>query len=124
MGLLLRIEMIVVAVLVVFIIIHNVNRKRLRIQYSFVWLLIALSLLAVAFFPGIVIWLCSIMSIETPVNLIYLLGIFALLLITFYQTLVISRQADRITRLTQIVSIEKFFAEREKEEHDSKDEKM
>ena len=124
MGLLLRIEMIVVAVLVVFIIIHNVNRKCLRIQYSFVWLLIALSLLAVAFFPGIVIWLCSIMSIETPVNLIYLLGIFALLLITFYQTLVISRQADRITRLTQIVSIEKFFAEREKEEHDSKDEKM
>ncbi|MCI9115194.1 DUF2304 domain-containing protein [Oscillospiraceae bacterium 21-37] len=124
MGLLLRIEMIVMAVLVVFIIIHNVNRKRLRIQYSFVWLLIALSLLAVAFFPGIVIWLCSIMSIETPVNLIYLLGIFALLLITFYQTLVISRQADRITRLTQIVSIEKFLAEREKEEHDSKDEKM
>lgn len=124
MGLLLRIEMIVMAVLVVFIIIHNVNRKRLRIQYFFVWLLIALSLLAVAFFPGIVIWLCSIMSIETPVNLIYLLGIFALLLITFYQTLVISRQADRITRLTQIVSIEKFLAEREKEEHDSKDEKM
>ena len=124
MGLLLRIEMIVMAVLVVFIIIHNVNRKRLRIQYSFVWLLIALSLLAVAFFPGIVIWLCSIMSIETPVNLIYLLGIFALLLITFYQTLVISRQADRITRLTQIVSIEKFLAEREKEDHDSKDEKM
>ena len=124
MGLLLRIEMIVMAVLVVFIIIHNVKRKRLRIQYSFVWLLIALSLLAVAFFPGIVIWLCSIMSIETPVNLIYLLGIFALLLITFYQTLVISRQADRITRLTQIVSIEKFLAEREKEEHDSKDEKM
>ena len=124
MGLLLRIEMIVMAVLVVFIIIHNVNRKRLRIQYSFVWLLIALSLLAVAFFPGIVIWLCSIMSIETPVNLIYLLGIFALLLITFAQTLVISRQADRITRLTQIVSIEKFLAEREKEEHDSKDEKM
>ena len=124
MGLLLRIEMIVMAVLVVFIIIHNVNRKRLRIQYSFVWLLIALSLLAVAFFPGIVIWLCSIMCIETPVNLIYLLGIFALLLITFYQTLVISRQADRITRLTQIVSIEKFLAEREKEEHDSKDEKM
>ncbi len=123
MGLLLRIEMIVMAVLVVFIIIHNVNRKRLRIQYSFVWLLIALALLAVAFFPGIVTWLCGIMSIETPVNLIYLLGIFALLLITFYQTLVISRQADRITRLTQIVSVEKFLSEREKKEHDSKDKK-
>ncbi len=121
MGPLLRIEMIVMAVLVVFIIVHNVNRKRLRIQYSFVWLIIALALLAVAFFPGIVTWLCGIMSIETPVNLIYLLGIFALLLITFYQTLVISRQADRITRLTQIVSIEKFLAEKGKKEHGGED---
>ena len=113
MGLLLRIEMIVMAVLVVFIIIHNVNRKRLRIQYSFVWLLIALSLLAVAFFPGLVDWLCGVMGIETPSNLIYLFGIFTLLLIVFYQTLLLSRQADRITRLTQIISIEKFQKEGE-----------
>lgn len=117
MSLLLRVEMIVVALLVVFIIVRNVNRKKLRIQYSFPWLLIAAALLAVSFFPGLVNWLCGVMGIETPSNLIYLFGIFALLLIVFYQTLLLSRQADRITRLTQIVSIEKFLTEKKGEAH-------
>lgn len=117
MSLLLRVEMIVVALLAVFIIVRNVNRKKLRIQYSFPWLLIAAALLVISFFPGLVNWLCGVMGIETPSNLIYLFGIFALLLIVFYQTLLLSRQADRITRLTQIVSIEKFLAEKEGEAH-------
>mgnify|MGYP001073899906 FL=1 len=76
-------------------------------------ILIAAGLLAVAFFPGLVDWLCGVMGIETPSNLIYLFGIFTLLLIVFYQTLLLSRQADRITRLTQIISIEKFQKEGE-----------
>ena len=63
MSLLLRIEMIVAALVVVFIIVHNVNRKKLRVQYSFAWLLIAAGLLAVAFFPGLVDWLCGVMGI-------------------------------------------------------------
>ena len=120
MSALLRIEMIGIAVLMLLIIVRNVNRKRLRIQYSFIWLLIAASMLLAAFFPGVVSWLCRVMSIETPVNLVYLLGILILLLITFFQTILISRQADRIKRLTQIVSIEKFLAEEEGNRHDRK----
>ena len=75
------------------------------------WGVIAAALLAVAFFPGIVVWLCGITGIETPSNLIYLFGILILLLISFYQTALLSKQADRITRLTQVLSIEKFYRE-------------
>lgn len=107
----LRIEMIVVALLIVTIIVHSVNRKKLRIQYSFAWLVIAAALLAVAFFPSIAVWLCGITGIETPSNLIYFFGILILLLISFYQTALLSKQADRITRLTQVLSIEKFYRE-------------
>ncbi len=116
----LRAEMIVLALLIVTIIVRSVNRKKLRIQYSFAWLVIAAALLAVAFFPGIVVWLCGITGIETPSNLIYLFGILILLLISFYQTALLSKQADRITRLTQVLSIEKFY--REQKEADRTDE--
>ena len=105
--------MIVLALLIVTIIVRSVNRKKLRIQYSFAWLVIAAALLAVAFFPGIT-------GIETPSNLIYLFGILILLLISFYQTALLSKQADRITRLTQVLSIEKFY--REQKEADRTDE--
>ena len=116
----LRAEMIVLALLIVTIIVRSVNRKKLRIQYSFAWLVIAAALLAVAFFPGSVVWLCGITGIETPSNLIYLFGILILLLISFYQTALLSKQADRITRLTQVLSIEKFY--REQKEADRTDE--
>ncbi len=123
MSVFLRGEMIVMALLVMLIIVRSVNKKRLRLQYSFFWLLIVLGLLVVAFFPGVVIWLCGLMQIQTPSNMIYLFGILALLLISFYQTTLLSKQADRITRLTQLISIEKYLTEkkegedREKERH-------
>ena len=107
----LRAEMIVLALLIVTIIVRSVNRKKLRIQYSFAWLVIAAALLAVAFFFCFFVWLCGITGIETPSNLIYLFGILILLLISFYQTALLSKQADRITRLTQVLSIEKFYRE-------------
>ena len=118
MSPLLRIEMIAIALLMVTIIVRSVNRKKLRIQYSFPWLMIAAALLLVAFFPGVAVWLCGITGIEIPSNLIYLFGILILLLISFYQTALLSKQADRITRLTQVLSIERFYREqREQEEH-------
>lgn len=123
MNTLLRVEMIVLAVLVIVVIVHNVNRKRLRIQYSLVWLLIALSMLVAAVFPGIVSWLCGVLDIETPSNLIYLIGIIVLLMISFFQTLLISRQADQIKRLIQIVSIEKYLSEGKTADHEEDEDK-
>ena len=115
MSTLLRIEMIVIALLIVTIIVRSVNRKKLRIQYSFAWLIIAAALMVIALFPGVVVWLCGITGIETPSNLIYLFGILILLLISFYQTVLLSKQADRITRLTQVLSIERFYREQQEQ---------
>lgn len=122
MSTLLRIEMIVIALLIVTIIVHSVNRKKLRIQYSFAWLIIAAALMVIALFPGVVVWLCGITGIETPSNLIYLFGILILLLISFYQTVLLSKQADRITRLTQVLSIERFYREQQEQKETVNDE--
>ncbi|MCI9352520.1 MAG: DUF2304 domain-containing protein [Lawsonibacter sp.] len=122
MSTLLRIEMIVIALLIVTIIVRSVNRKKLRIQYSFAWLIIAAALMVIALFPGVVVWLCGITGIETPSNLIYLFGILILLLISFYQTVLLSKQADRITRLTQVLSIERFYREQQEQKETVNDE--
>ena len=96
-------------------VLYFVNRKRVRIEFMFLWLVIAAMLLLVALFPGIVTFLCGIMGIRTPSNLIYLFGIFILLWITFRLTVVTSWQAEEIKRLTQIVSIEKHRREKDTE---------
>lgn len=117
MSVLLRVEMVIAALLVMVIIVHNVNKKKLRLQYSFFWLVIVAGMLIVSFFPGIADWLCGVMQIQTPSNLIYLFGILILLFISFYQTTLISKQADQIARLTQIVSIERYISEKKEKNH-------
>ena len=107
MSLSLRVFLLLMALVFLVIIVRTINKKKLRIQYSFPWMLIAAAMLLLAIFPQIAVLLCSVTGIQTPSNLIYLMGIVILLLISFYQTILISRQANRIVRLTQILSIVK-----------------
>ena len=108
MTLLLRIEMILIAIAVIIIVINSVNRKKMCIQYSLVWIVLSAVLLIIAIFPGIVFFLCEILDIQTPTNLIYLAGIFALMLIAFSQTVIISKQSEQIKFLIQTISLEKY----------------
>lgn len=105
---LLRIEMILIAIIMIAIVINSVNKKKMCIQYSLVWIFISVLLLVIAIFPEIVFFLCDILDIQTPSNLIYLAGIFALLLVSFFQTLIISKQSEQIKFLIQTISIEKY----------------
>ena len=107
MSLSLRVFLLLMALVFLVIIVRTINKKKLHIQYSFPWMLIAAAMLLLAIFPQIAVFLCSVTGIQTPSNLIYLMGIVILLLISFYQTILISRQANRIVRLTQILSIVK-----------------
>lgn len=108
---LLRVEMLVVALVFALIVIYYVNHKHIRLEYMLLWLLIAAGLLLAAIFPGAVGWLCRVTGIETPANLLSLLGILVLLLISFHHSIALSRKADAIQRLTQIVSLQKHEEE-------------
>ena len=105
---LLRIEMILLAAFMITIVISSVNRKKMCIQYSLTWIVIALVLAIIALFPDIVFFMCELLDIQTPSNLIYLAGIIALLLVTFSQTLIISKQNEQIKFLIQHVSMDQY----------------
>lgn len=115
---LLRIEMILIAIAMITIVILSVNRKKMCIQYSLIWILLSAILLIIAVFPGIVFFLCDLLEIQTPSNLIYLAGILALFLIAFSQTVIISKQSERIQFLIQTISLEKHKTEAEAKNED------
>ena len=109
MPLLLRIEMIAVAIVFMIIVVKAVNRKKLWLQYSILWIIIAVGMMFLAFFPGVVEWAANLVGIVTPSNFIYLLALIALLILTFSLTVIISKQSQRIKTIIQIVSIEKYL---------------
>lgn len=123
MSIVLRVEMIIIAVLFVLGVFYAVNKNKIRLQYSLIWLLISLAVIVLAFFPEIIISLANIMKVQTPTNLLYLFSIIVLLVISFYLTVIVSRQSDKIQRMIQINSIENYLekeAEKEKNEKDTK----
>jgi Uncharacterized conserved protein len=124
MSLHLRISMIVLALGVVITIVRMVNNKHMRMQYSLVWVVLSVMMLIIAIFPVITEWLCTIAGIQTQSNLVYLMGILALLLVSFMQTGIVSKQADQITLLTQELSLHKYREQESQEkEHVNENEK-
>ena len=83
----------------------------MSVRYSLIWLVTSIALLVIAIFPQLVLYLCELTDIQTPSNLIYLLGLLFLFYVVFVQTGRISKQAEQIKTLTQMVSIEKYLSE-------------
>lgn len=108
MSNILRLELIIFSLVFLIVVFKAVNKKKLWLQHSLVWILISCSMILIAIFPKIVTWLCGITGIETPSNLVYLMGIIALIIVTFLQSIIISSQANKIKTLIQMVSIENY----------------
>ena len=111
MSVVLRIEMIILALIFVTIVFRAVNRRKLWLQYSLVWILLSCGLVVIAFFPGVLDYLADFMQIEVTSNLVYLIAVFILVIIAFYLTTIVSKQSDQIKTLIQIYSIEKYMEE-------------
>ena len=109
MSSILRIELILFSLIFLIVVFKAVNKKKLWLQHSLVWIIVSCSLIIISVFPGIIEWLCYIVKIETPVNLVYLIGIIALLIVAFLHSIIISSQANKIKTLVQMVSIENYM---------------
>lgn len=113
MSSILRIELILFSIIFLIVVFRAVNKKRLWLQHSLVWILVSCSLIIVSIFPGLIEWLCYIVKIETPSNLVYLIGIIGLLIVAFLHSIIISSQANKIKTLVQMVSIENYMKNHE-----------
>lgn len=118
MSSLLRIEMIFIAVAFMIIVIKAINKRKLWLQYTILWIIIAATLIIFAIFPQVVEWCAKMASIETPSNFIYLAAIIALAAITFSLTVITSKQSARIKSIVQMVSIERYLEKDGEKESD------
>ena len=108
MPFVLRMEMLVLAAVVLLIVFLSIRRRKLLVRFAMIWLVIAVGMVFAALCPGVVVWLCSVVHIEKASNLIYLLGLLVLLGLSFKQTVLLSKQSDQIKRLTQAISLEQY----------------
>lgn len=102
-----NIYFIILAILVVFYMIHEVRKKKFSIKESFWWVIAAIVMLLLAIFPYSIDHLAGFLNIAYPPSLLFVLCIIFLIFINFRNSKKICEQQEKIIELAQELAIVK-----------------
>ena len=88
-----------------FFIIHMVHRKWMSFRYGLGWLFVVFCLMLLAAFPRILGIFAEIMGIASPMNTLFFFGFCFAVLLIFSLSVTVSKQADKIRKLSQEIAI-------------------
>ena len=100
-------QVFIVVVCLVFLafIIYLVQRKRLLLKYSLLWLALSIVAGICALFPEPLFALAQLLGFETASNFIFVIGFFFLLAFCLSLSVIASRQTEYIKTLIQELAI-------------------
>jgi hypothetical protein len=108
-----RIVAAVLAIAFMALIFELIRRHRLQERYAIIWFLAGIGMLLGAAFPQILEVLARAMGVRDVTIALFSLILFVLLILSLSFTVILSRQANQITRLAQESAIERLRQERE-----------
>ncbi len=101
----LRIILIFFSVVTMFYLIKRIRQSKLEIEYALFWIGFSGMLILLSIFPQIVYWLTDLIGIQSPVNFVFLVIIFIMIIKNFMMTLEISQLNHKIKALVQELAI-------------------
>lgn len=97
----LQFTFIITSFLFFMFIIRMIKNSTLNLQYSLVWIALSSSFILLSIFPGILNWLSHLLHIKEPVNSLFLIINFFVLLNLFTLTISLSKYIIKLKNLTQ-----------------------
>ncbi|WP_242360151.1 DUF2304 domain-containing protein [Anaeromyxobacter sp. SG17] len=94
-----------VSVVTLGVILELIRRRRLREEYSFLWVITTLGMLVLSIWYGLVEWLTRLSGAVNPTTTLFIFGLVFLLLISVHFSTVLSRLTEQVRRLTQELAI-------------------
>jgi hypothetical protein len=107
-----RIVAAVLALAFMLLILDLIRRDRLQERYAVIWLLAGFGMLAGAAFPGLLEFVADLMGVRDTNVALFSIVLLLLLGLALNFSVLMSRQADQITRLAQELALEKARAQR------------
>jgi hypothetical protein len=93
------------AVIVIVSLFEMLRRHRLREKYALIWFVIALGVLVVALFPGVLTWATAVVGLEVPANLLFFVASLVLLALTLQHSYELGRVEERTRTLAEEVAL-------------------
>ncbi len=92
---------ILLSIGLIILIFELVRRKKLREEYSWLWMLSGVVIFVLATWHSLLLSITRLLGIALPASTIFLLGVFFLILINLYFSVKVSTLATQIKDLTQ-----------------------
>lgn len=114
MSSILRILMIVGAIFLMMYIFKKIRQSRMKIEYTIFWLVFSGILIVMGIFPNVFYWISRILGFQSPINMIYLVIIFTLIVKLFLVSIQISQLENKVDSLAQQLAINRKMDRDEK----------
>lgn len=123
---------IALAVLILVIVLWMLLTRKLREKYAVLWLVIAVSVLIVGLFPGLLGGLTALLGVQVPSNLLFATAILLLLGVALHLSWELSQVEEETRRLaeeaailrTQLESVEGRLSKLEKPQSGSSGDRL
>ena len=100
-----KIFAVVTSLSIFIVIVYLVKKRRLREEYSWLWLLTGFLILLFVLWYDLLLSLTDLIGAVTPTTTLFLFGIIFLMMITLHFAIEISSLSDQVKNLAQKVSL-------------------
>jgi hypothetical protein len=100
-----KIFAILMSLFILVLIVYLVKRRKLREEYSWLWLLTGCMILLLVVWYDLLVLLTELIGAATPTTTLFIFGILFLMMITLHYAIKISTLSDQMKNLAQKVSL-------------------
>jgi len=114
MSLPLRIMLIIASVLTGFYIRKKLQKSQMQIADVVFWMLFGMVLILMSIFPDAVVWLTELIGVQSPVNFVFLVVIFLVIVRCFSLSVKVSFLEAKLQQLVEDDAVSKTLEEEKK----------
>lgn len=108
-----KIFALIAGLILLTIIINLIRQRRLKEEYSWIWLLTGLGIFILVIYYPLLLFVSQLMGAKIPVTALFLSGFLFLILITLFYSVKLSELSDKVRKLSQkIALLEKKLTDR------------
>ena len=101
----LYVSVVMVCVVVVVAMIYLLRTRRIREKYAAIWLLLTLAVVVLGAFPQLAFWLSRMLGVQTPVNLVFSVGLVVLAAVCLQLSTEVSNLEEETRRLAEEIAL-------------------
>jgi hypothetical protein len=101
----LRALLLIASIFTFLYIVRKLRKSQLQVMDTVFWIVLATILIVLSIFPQIAYWIANFLGIQSPVNFIFLLIIFMLMIRNFLLTIKVSQLEDKLKTLVEELAI-------------------